>query len=97
MIVDATFSTSEQRSLFKELATKKQVRFIILEFTASNETLKKRIQQRENDVSDADLNVLENQIRSWHPLTENERNYSLLINTENNPDISQILNQLKLD
>ena len=97
VIVDATFSTSEQRSLFKELATKKQVRFIILEFTASNETLKKRIQQRENDVSDADLNVLENQIRSWHPLTENERNYSLLINTENNPDISQILNQLKLD
>jgi len=97
VIVDATFSTVEQRKLFKELATKKQARFIILEFIATNETLKQRILDRKNDVSDADLNVLENQIKNWQPLEQDEKTNSILIDTEKPFDIDKLLNQLKLN
>lgn len=96
VIVDATFSTSEQRKLFKELATKKQVRFIILEFVASYETLKQRIRKRKNDVSDADINVLENQIKHWQPLKPDEKAYSVSINTDETFDFLQLLNRLNL-
>jgi len=96
VIVDATFATSEQRKLFKELAKKKQVRFIILEFVAADETLKQRIRDRKNDVSDADLTILENQIKNWQPLQQDEKNNSILINTEKPFDIEKLLSQLKL-
>jgi len=97
VIVDATFSTTEQRRLFKELATKKQARFIILEFVATNETLKQRILDRKNDVSDANLNILENQIKNWQPLQQDEKANSILIDTEKPFDIDTLLNRLKLN
>ena len=97
VIVDATFSTVEQRKLFKELATKKQARFIILEFVATNETLKQRILGRKNDVSDADLNILENQIKNWQTLEQDEKTNSILIDTEKPFDIDKLLNRLKLN
>ena len=96
VIVDATFSTTEQRKLFKELAAKKQARFIILEFIATNETLKQRIYNRKNDVSDADLNVLENQIKNWKPLQQDEKTHSILINTEEPFDSGKLLSGLNL-
>ena len=97
VIVDATFSTVEQRKLFKELATKKQAHFIILEIVATDETLKQRIRDRKNDVSDADLNVLENQIKNWQPLEQNEKTHSVLINTEEPFEPKKLLSQLKLN
>jgi len=95
VIVDATFSTLEQRKLFKELAAKKQARYTILDFVAKNETLKKRIRDRKNDVSDADLNILENQIKKWQPLDADEKSYTIIINTEEPLNIVQIVNKLK--
>lgn len=92
VIVDATFSTAEQRQLFKELATKKQVRFIILEFITSEETLKQRIRNRTQDVSDADIHILENQIKNWHPLEQDEKTYSIPIHTEETFDIEKLVN-----
>ena len=96
VIVDATFSKPEQRELFKELAIKKQARFIILEIVATDDTLKKRIHDRKGDVSDADLKVLENQIKNWQPLEQDEKSHSILINTEKFFDIKKLLTQLKL-
>ncbi|GMR15765.1 MAG: bifunctional aminoglycoside phosphotransferase/ATP-binding protein [Gammaproteobacteria bacterium] len=97
VIVDATFSTIEQRKLFKKLATQKQVRFIILNFIASEETLKQRIRSRTQGVSDADINILENQIQNWQPIEQDEKIHSVLINTEEQFDIAQLLSRLKLD
>ncbi|MDH5660659.1 MAG: AAA family ATPase, partial [Gammaproteobacteria bacterium] len=95
VIVDATFSTLEQRKLFKELAAKKHARYTILDFVAKNETLKQRIRDRKNDVSDADLNILENQIKKWQPLDADEKSYTIIINTEEPLNIVQIVNKLK--
>jgi len=97
VIVDATFSTIEQRALFKKIASKKQVRFIILNFTASEDTLKHRIRNRKQDVSDADITVLENQIKNWQPIKQDEEKYSISINTEEQLDIEQLLCRLKPD
>lgn len=97
VIVDATFSTIEQRTLFKKLASQEQVRFIILNFIASEETLKQRIRNRKEDVSDADITVLENQIKNWQPIIQDEEKYSISINTEEELDIEQLLSRLKLD
>ena len=97
VIVDATFSTIEQRTLFNKLASQKQVRFIILNFITSEETLKQRIRNRKDDVSDADITVLENQIKNWHHLKQDEEKYSISINTEEKLDIEQLLSRLKLD
>jgi len=96
VIVDATFSTTEQRQLFKELATQKHVRYIIIEFIASHETLKKRIRNRAHDVSDADINILENQIKNWRAIGHEEKTYSISVNTEEDFDIEQLLNRLNL-
>lgn len=97
VIVDATFSSLEQRNLFNELANKKQIQFVIMEFIASNEMLKQRILKREQGVSDADITVLENQIQHWQPLEQNEKTLSVSINTEEPMDITQLLNLLNLD
>ena len=96
VIVDATFSTLKQRTLFKKFAEQKNVHFIILNFIASEETLKQRIRNRKNDVSDADITVLENQILNWQPMEQNEGDYAVSINTEEPLDIEQIISRLKL-
>ena len=95
VIVDATFSTAEQRQLFKELAVKKHVRYIILEFIATEETLKQRIRERKRDVSDADIDVLENQIKNWRPLEENEKNYSISVDTEKAFDLEKLVSLVR--
>ena len=97
VIVDATFSTIEQRTLFKKFASQKKVCFVILNFIASEETLKQRIRNRKNDVSDADITVLENQIKNWQPIEQDEEEYSVTINTEEKLDIEQLISRLKLD
>ena len=96
VIVDATFSTIEQRALFKRLASQKQVRFVILNFITSEETLRQRIRNRKKVVSDADITVLENQIKNWQPIEPDEENYSFSINTEEQLYIEQLLRYLKL-
>lgn len=97
VIVDATFSSIENRTLFNKLASQKHIRFVILNFIASEETLKQRIRNRKKDVSDADITVLENQIRNWHPIEKDEEKYTVSINTEEQIDINPLLSRLKLD
>jgi aminoglycoside phosphotransferase family enzyme/predicted kinase len=82
VIVDAAFLKSDQRQHFQSLAAVKHAPFRILEFTASPETLRQRIIERPKNVSDADLAVLEHQLRNRKPLEESERVYSLEIDTE---------------
>lgn len=96
VIIDATFSTYTQRQLFKKLADKHQLGFVILEFTAAAETLRQRVAKRENDVSDAGLDVLNHQLKHWHALQADEKEYALTINTEKTQDINQLIQAIAL-
>jgi aminoglycoside phosphotransferase family enzyme/predicted kinase len=94
VIVDATFLEIDQRQQFQRLATDRKVRFRILHCTASPDTLRRRIIERPKSVSDADLVILEHQIRNSRPLMEADRRYIIEIDTESYHDGNFLVNQL---
>ena len=59
------------------------------------DVLRQRIMARKNDISDADLSVLENQISHWQPLAEHEKLKSICIDTEKPLDIESLLVSLR--
>lgn len=67
ILIDAAFLQFRQRELFAELALEKQVEFLILDFCAPEQELKRRISERQqsgNDASEATLAVLEHQLKT---------------------------------
>lgn len=86
VIVDATFLKIGQRRPFKQLAEECGVRFLILDFNASEEVLSERIsirQAQKHDASEATIDVLHQQMQSAEPLSENERDYVVSVDTYN--------------
>jgi len=76
VILDATFLAYTHRAQARALAERLGVRFVIIDFRAADDTLRRRVQQRalrQDDSSEADLVVLENQFTSAEPLREGER------------------------
>ena len=81
-VVDAAFLKAGQRDLFRQLAAECGVPFVIVDFQASDEELCRRIRQRQNDASEATIEVLQHQQQSEHPLSAEEQAYVITINTE---------------
>ena len=74
-IVDATFVERPHRDAFRELAASLDVPFLILDFLATETTLRKRILERQRqgrDASEADITVLEHQLKTQEPLQADE-------------------------
>lgn len=95
VFVDAVFLRPRERQQFEKLARARKTPFVILEFTASPETLRQRIVQRTNDVSDADLRVLEMQMAKWQPLESKELACSITVDTTNSQvDIKTLAAQI---
>lgn len=82
VIVDAAFLDIDRRRPFQMMAADRHIPFRILDCTAAPDTLRRRIVKRPKSVSDADTMVLEHQLKSNHPLTEEEIQYTVEINTE---------------
>ena len=75
VIVDATFLQRRQRDMFRALAARAGVPFLIVDFTAGEEILRSRIRARSErgaDASDADLAVLEHQLGTHEPFQADE-------------------------
>jgi aminoglycoside phosphotransferase family enzyme/predicted kinase len=87
VIIDAAFLKHQQRKPFQALASRLAVPYTIVEATAPIEVLRKRIIERKNDVSDADLSVLNNQIKHWKPLNEDELGDAVTVDTNKALDI----------
>ena len=75
VIVDATFLDKNKRDRFRNLAARKNCEFIILNFDIPHDVLRERVNSRKNDVSDADLSVLEMQLADYKPLDNSELAY----------------------
>ena len=76
VILDATFLQREQRALARSLAHELGIRFVIVDFPAQAATLHARIAARirtGGDASEADLAVLDDQLRHDEPLSAAER------------------------
>jgi hypothetical protein len=75
VLVDATFIARWQRELLHHVAAACRVAFHILDFSVPNEELRQRVKARSaagTDASEADLAVLEQQLKSQEPLTVEE-------------------------
>ncbi len=81
VIVDATFAKTSERTRFQALAQQLKVPFRILEFSAPPELLRERVQCRSGDPSDANLSVLENQLKRWRPLQPQECDFAIEIDS----------------
>jgi predicted kinase len=82
MIADATFLRSRHRDLFASVAAANGARLVILDCAAPVPELQRRIRQRiagGEDVSDADLDVLEHQLTHHDPLSASERALTQII------------------
>lgn len=90
VIVDAAFLKQSQRDQFRQLAQECQAVFRILDIQADEATLRERVKTRQGDVSDANLEVLEHQLRSFEPVSNAEREYALAVNTQQAIDYARL-------
>jgi hypothetical protein len=93
VIVDAAFLQHAQREAFRELAEELQSSFVLLDFHAPDQVLRERIMarlRRGGDASEADLVVLEHQLATQEPLTQDEQARAIRIDAERPPDVAAI-------
>lgn len=84
-IVDATFLSPAERQRFISMAEARRIRWVIVECWAPRETLVSRIEARRRagaDPSEADIEVLERQLRQSPALSSEERRHSLSIDMQ---------------
>ena len=84
VVVDAAFLERWQRDLLRALAEELHAHFLILDCSAPPAVLRARVAERArqgDDASDAGLAVLEHQLRSAEPLSDEERVAALAIDT----------------
>ena len=74
-LVDGTFLQRRQRDRFRALAAERGIPFVVVAFAANEATLRKRVVERARhgtDASDADVAVLEYQLRTQEALGADE-------------------------
>jgi uncharacterized protein len=94
-IIDAAFLKAEQRNLFWQLASECHVQFFIIDFQAPDETLCERIRQRQNDASEATVDVLHQQQQLAQPLSSAEQGHVITVDTESDNALGTLLANLK--
>jgi predicted kinase len=85
VIADATFLMRWQRELFEQLAGHLNIGFVILDIEVPLPTLARWIAERQatgRDASEADLSVVEHQLKSQDNLSGNERALTRVIHAE---------------
>ena len=86
MIADATFLRRRDREMFLQMAGRIGVAVSIVDCRAEHSILLERIRRRAgSDVSDADEEVLEHQLRNHDPLTDEEKRLLQLPPSCSNP------------
>jgi aminoglycoside phosphotransferase family enzyme/predicted kinase len=93
-IVDATFLKREQRHFFHELANELNVPFVILHFHADEMLLRQWVNERmvaARDASEATIEVLEHQLKSEEPLTQEEADRIISIDSGRNDAVEKLI------
>ncbi len=94
VILDATYLDIQKRTRIHELAKNENVGFIILHCSAPESKIEQWITERTNDISDADLSVFKEQIKSHDSLSKSELNHTVKINTSERIDPVAIRKQI---
>ncbi len=99
VLIDAAFLKAEQRAVFIALAEKKQVDFVILDFHAPDQELKRRIMARQQagcDASEATLDVLEHQLKTAQPFSPEESKRVICVDTCDTDALHKLLQNSSL-
>jgi hypothetical protein len=97
-IIDAAFLRSAERADFRQIAAANAARFAILDCTASAAELRRRVLRRgraRRDASEANLAVLEHQLRTHEPLDHAERRFAIRVHTEKSVDFARLAARLR--
>lgn len=97
-IVDAAFLDGSDRDLFRELANRLGVPCFIVACEADADTLADRIRERaarRTDVSDADLSVLDMQLREAAPFDEAEQSCVIAVDTRRAEAVERVVRALE--
>ena len=97
VILDAANLKAKHRQQFVELARSMQIRYLILAYEAEEAILKQRVEQRArrgDDVSDATIEILQQQLENCEPLSAAEQAYTIVIDTSDDVDIDAIAEQI---
>ena len=92
-LVDAAFLRRSERLAFRQVAAVNAARFLLLDCTARPEELRRRIRARARagrDASEADIAVLEHQLRTQEPLDGAERRATVTVDTEREVPYAQL-------
>ncbi|MDX2493341.1 MAG: AAA family ATPase [Desulfuromusa sp.] len=95
-IVDATFIKQSSREQMRQLALKRQVPLVILDFPLAEKELRQRVKLRAGQtkqVSEATEAVLDNQLTDEEPLVARETHHVISINP--NTEVEKVAKQLK--
>jgi predicted kinase len=98
VIVDATFIQLKQRQMFYQAFDKIDVPIIILDLQVEKNELRERVRKRsnnQNNISDADVSVLEQQVHTLEPLKDTEKVTVLHINANTILDSKAIANKVR--
>jgi len=98
VIVDATFLRLSDRQQLIELAESLGVRWHLLDVTASESVMRQRIAARHaghRDASEADLAVLDHQLRNHDSITTAERPHLITLNTDTEWTVAGVLAALR--
>ena len=96
-LIDASFLDSQHRHNFHQLATELAIPFVILHTHADTDQLRQWICERNlaaNDPSEATLDVLEQQIKNYQPLGEQELPFTITIDSSQWIDFDKLVEQL---
>jgi aminoglycoside phosphotransferase family enzyme/predicted kinase len=96
-IIDATFLKRDQRRLFQTLAQELDLPFVILHFHADKALLRQWISERlseAKDASEANLEVLEHQLKTEEPLNEDEAGRIIAIDSGRDDAVQILLDQV---
>ena len=98
VVLDATFLQHEYRQLMRGVAERARVRFIIMDCQAPVEILRQRVSARSSaaeDASEATIGVLDAQLKSWQPLSEDEQIFALQVDTADEASVERVLLELE--
>jgi aminoglycoside phosphotransferase family enzyme/predicted kinase len=98
VIVDASFLQRSDRLALKSLAESLQADYCVLDLQASADTLRERIRERLSkrlDPSEANLEVLDHQLQIHEPLTEEELEFTIPVDTSQNPQWDALITSIR--
>lgn len=96
-VVDAAFLKRRERAAFHELARESGVPFVVLDVAAPENLLRQRVKQRlqrGRDASEADIAVLESQLRNNEPLDDGELTLAIGVGMEQTENIQALVQRL---